>query len=188
MYLVEGLLAVSEGYSMTIMAGSVEPVGKHHAGTGAESLHPYLQAGGSEGTWHWAWPVLLKPQISPSVTHQLKQGHIFSNKAILATPSLMVYKVKSDFKISESMDPFEFKCSQTWSLISKQGVPQKDFGWINLRMLFLTSHRYAVLCFEEMEKVIWFHLSLKSHSSHKNILYLLESTLSQPQLTVTSGF
>ena len=49
MYLVEGLLAVSEGYSMTIMAGSVEPVGKHRAGRGAESLHPYLQAGGSEG-------------------------------------------------------------------------------------------------------------------------------------------
>lgn len=31
------------------MAGSVEAVGKHRAGTVAESLHPYLQAGGREG-------------------------------------------------------------------------------------------------------------------------------------------
>lgn len=39
MYLVEGLLAVSEGYSTTIITGSVEAIGKHRAGTGAESVH-----------------------------------------------------------------------------------------------------------------------------------------------------
>lgn len=30
------------------MAGSMDAVGKHCAGTVAESLHPYLQAGGRE--------------------------------------------------------------------------------------------------------------------------------------------
>lgn len=49
MYLFEGLLTVSEGYSMTVMAGSVEAVGKHRAGASTASMHPSMQAGGLEG-------------------------------------------------------------------------------------------------------------------------------------------
>lgn len=65
---------------MTIMAESVWQAGRHGAGV-TESSHSDLQEVGRLESAEYTWPLLLKPQIPPTVTH------LFSKATLQPNPS-----------------------------------------------------------------------------------------------------